>query len=440
MMRSLISRDLQHIWHPCAQMKDLHDFPPLMVESASGSYMELIDGHRLIDAISSWWCKSLGHGHPRLKQALKTQLEKFEHVMFGNTSYEMIIELSEKLAALTPMLDKVFYASEGSCAVEIALKMSVHVRQLQGQSQRQQFLALQNGYHGETIGALSVSDLGIYKHPYESHCWPVKFIENIPYVSGVEDPLWKNCDTYWPIIEQQLERHVQQTTAIILEPIVQGAAGMKIYSQDFLKKLRMWTKENDIYLIADEIMTGFGRTGSMLACQYADIEPDFMCLSKGLTSGMLPLSVVLTSAKIYEMFYDDYETQKAFLHSHTYSGNALAASVALECLRVMKEENIVQHVQQQAPYLRLLMQEVSDSSKKLKNIRSIGAIVAADLIVGSNISRAGFKIGQAAMKHGALLRPIGNTLYWVPPLNISKNTLLELQKITHDAIIEVLHD
>lgn len=437
-MPTLIQRDLQHLWHPCSQMKDYEAFKPLIIKKAYGAFLELADGSQVIDAISSWWCKSLGHGHPRLKQALLAQLENFEHVILANTTNETIVKLSEKLAGLTQNLNKVFYASDGSCAVEIALKMSLHAHQLKDEPQRRHFAALRNGYHGETSGALSVSDLGLYRDAYQALLFDALFIENIPYVSNRADPLWQDCSSLWPTIEQQLAPHAAHLSAIILEPIVQAAGGMLIYSQDFLRRLRAWTKAHNIHLIADEIMTSIGRTGLALACTHADIEPDFLCLGKGLTSGWLPFSAMLTSNEIYQLFYDDYDYGKSFLHSHTHSGNALAASVALECLSIIEDENIYAHVTERESFLCTLMTEVAEQTGKLTNIRNIGAVVAADLIVANPKERAGYAVYRQAVKLGALLRPLGNTLYWTPPLNTSTETLLQLQAITAQAINEAL--
>jgi len=419
-------------------MKDYETFKPLSIQSASGSYIHLNDGRTLIDAISSWWCKSLGHGHPRLKQALLTQLNKFEHVILANTTHEIIAQLSQKLAELTSSLKRVFYASDGSCAVEIAMKMSVHAHLLQGQSQRTRFITLQNSYHGETSAALSVSDVGLYREPYKALLFAPVIIHHIPYVNHQHDPLWKDISADWPDIEKQLEPYRNTATALLVEPILQGAGGMRIYSPDFLRRLRKWTAENNIYFIADEIMTGLGRTGLPLACQHAGIEPDFLCLSKGLTSGWLPLSVTCTTDAIYALFYDDDESGKAFLHSHTFSGNALAASVALECLHVLTEENIYPRVKKMEITLANLMQEISTETQRLTNIRYLGGMVAADLIVPQNKTRAGYAVYKKAVELGALLRPLGNTIYWLPPLNTDDATLHQLQQITLAAIKNVL--
>jgi adenosylmethionine-8-amino-7-oxononanoate aminotransferase len=432
----LISQDLKHNWHPCSQMKDYEDFKPLVVSRASGSYIELADGRKIIDAISSWWCKSLGHQHPRLKQALLRQIERFEHVIFANTTHDVIVSLSHKLASLLPSLNKIFYAGDGSCAVEIAMKMSVHARQIQGDVKKTKFIALENGYHGETVGALSVSDLGIYRDPYRSMLFETNFLSSLPYVVNVDDPLWSDCSDHWNIIEKTLAPLAETTTAIIVEPILQGAGGMKLYSQDFLRRLRAWTREHNVHLIADEIMTGVGRTGKMLACEHANIEPDFLCLSKGLTSGWMPFSAVLTSENMYQLFYDDYEKGKSFLHSHTFTGNALAASVALEVLTIFEEENILGQVQQLEKNLIIGMQKVREETNKITNIRNIGGMIAADLICDPN-RRLGFEIFQEACRLGAFLRPLGNTIYWIPPLNTEGETIQHLARVTIESIQNV---
>lgn len=423
----------QPLFHPCSQMKDYETFKPLEIVGAYQSHLHLRDGRKVIDAISSWWCKSLGHQHPRLKRALLVQIEKFEHVILANTINEKIMELSEKLTRLMPALNKVMYASDGSCAVEMAMKMSLHAREIEGNTQRKLFIALENGYHGETAGALSVSDMGIYRAPYQALLFETKLISGLPYVSGAEDYLWNHCELHWERIVKTLTPLADTATALILEPIVQGAAGMQIYSQDLLRRLRKWTAANNIHLIADEIMTGIGRTGKMLACEHANIEPDFICLSKGLTGGWLPLSAMLMRSSIYDLFYDDYGSGKSFLHSHTHSGNVLAASVAVEVLQVIEEEGLCARANEVGKVMLNHMQEVAEKTGKLTNIRSMGAMVAADLQDTSR-SRYGYEVYKKATELGALLRPLGNTLYWLPPLNVEWETLSALRDITVKAI------
>lgn len=433
-----VQRDLEHIWHPASQMKDYQSHPPVQLASASGSYLTLTDGRRLIDATSSWWCKLLGHGHPRLKAALHQQAERFEHVMLANTTHDVIVQLSERLAQLTPTLSKSIYASDGACAVEMAMKMSIHARHIQGETGRTRFMSLSGAYHGETCGALSVSDLGLYQTPYKALLVEQPVITGIPYVSGVEDPLWSDCSAVWPAIEAQLIRYADSLTAIVVEPILQGANGMRLYSADCLKRLAQFAKQHGIHLIADEIMTGLGRTGRYLACEHAGVVPDFLCLGKGLTGGWLPLSVTLTSDAIYDLFYDDYEMGKSFLHSHTYSGNALAAAVALACFDVIEEENLIQRASALSANLHALMSTVAKETGLLRSVRTIGAMVAADLTDDLPHKRAGFAVSKAAVAEGVLLRSLGNTVYWTPPLNVTPAVVDELAAGTQAAIISAL--
>jgi len=425
--------DHQFNWHPCSQMKDYEHFKPLVIKKAYGCYLELEDCKKIIDAISSWWCKSLGHGHSLLKEALLNQVEKFEHVIFANTTNETIVNLSQQLASLMPGLNKVFYAGDGSCATEIALKMSLHSRIIKGESHRNTFISLKNSYHGETLGALSVSDVGLYRTPYESILFQPHFIEPL-YVSSAQNPYWKDASEYWKLIENQLIPFENTTTAIIVEPILQGAGGMKLYSQDFLSKLFAWAKEHEIHIIADEIMTGMGRTGKMFACEHANITPDFICLSKGLTSGWIPFSAVLTTNDMYNIFYDDFEKGKSFLHSHTFSGNALGSALALETIKIIKYNKLCERANDIQITMRKHMEEIAYDTKFLENIRGIGAVIAADITNKYSHQRIGYELYQEAVKQGALLRPLGNTIYWMPPLIISKDILEELKNITHRSI------
>jgi adenosylmethionine---8-amino-7-oxononanoate aminotransferase len=434
---SIAERGLKHIWHPCGQMKDYELFKPLEVTGAKGSYIELANGKKLIDANSSWWCKLLGHGHPRLRQALLKQVDKFEHVILANTTNETITLLSEKLAGLTQSLKKVFYAGDGASAVEIAMKMSLHSRVNHGDYKKTKFVALSNGFHGETTGALSVSDVGIYKNPYKAITFDSYFITPVPYVSSSADPLWHDCEDYWQIVEKKLEPFIGTTTALILEPVLQASGGMKVYSPDFVKRLRQWTLRHDIHFIADEIMTGIGRTGKMLACDHAGIEPDFLCLGKGLSAGWMAFSAILMTDKIYHSFYDDFKHGTSFFHSHTYGGNPLGASIALEVLNVVEETQLCARAAMLGELMAVAMREIAGETAALTNLRQVGAMMAADLICTDPNRRLGYEVYQKAVELGALLRPLGNTLYWVPPLTTDVATIHDLKEITQAAIMAV---
>ncbi|PJD95738.1 MAG: adenosylmethionine--8-amino-7-oxononanoate transaminase [Legionella sp.] len=425
----LILRDRQHIWHPCTQMKELEHTPLLVIEKAKGSILYTNQGP-LIDAISSWWCKSLGHGHDAIISAITKQMSCFEHVISANTTHPALVELGEQLAHITKK-QHVFFASDGSCAIEIAMKLCMHAMKIKGFADKKQFIALKNAYHGETLGALSVSDLGLYKTPYEGLGIECTFIEP-PYVSSMQDPLWSDCATHWATTELQLEAVKEKACAILVEPIIQGAAGMKCYSADFLKRLAQWAKKNDIYLIADEIMTGWGRTGQWLASQHASIEADLICLSKGLTSGSIPFSCVMIDHAVFDLFYSD-ESSRSFLHSHTYSGNPLAISAALATIHVMQQERIPEQAARMGNLMLNHLQAIAKTTGKISQVRGIGAVVAAELE-----TQEGLKIDESiykeALKLGALLRPIGNTLYWLPPLNSDDQLIENLAEITQQAI------
>lgn len=426
-LNTLIARDLKHIWHPCAQMKDFETCPPLVIHHAQGSHLYTDQGC-LIDALSSWWCKPLGHRHPAIISALEKQLSRFEHVIAANTTHAPLVELGERLAAISRK-QHVFFASDGASAVEIALKLSLHAQQVKGQPQRSQFVSLRNSYHGETFATLSVSDIGLYKKPYEGYGLPCHFID-VPYASSFEVP---SPTSHWDSVVRVLTPLKDELCAIIVEPLIQGAGGMRVYSGDFLQHLSAWAKAHGIYLIADEIMTGLGRTGTWLATDHVSMETDLICLSKGLSAGALALSCVLIDHDLFDLFYHDALEGPSFLHSHTHSANALAVSAALATLQVMEEENINQQAQNLGVHLLQHMHEVAKISGRLSNIRAIGAIVAADL-QPSGTPRIGFRLYQEALKQGALLRPMGNTLYWLPPLNMEPKLVAQLAEITLNSI------
>ncbi len=434
---TLIAKDLHHVWHPCSIIKNFEQDPPLVVTSAQGSYIQTNQG-RLIDAISSWWCKSLGHGHPAVLAGIRAQLDCFEHVMPANTTHPNLVALAEELAALSHK-QHIFFASDGACAVEIALKLAIQAAQLKGHSERNQVAALRHAYHGETLGALSVSDMGMYKQAWDGlgiHC---HFIDPIPYVNDKQDPLWSDATDQWAAVLPQLERIKSQICAIIIEPVIQGANGLRPYSANFLTKLAAFARQHDIYLIADEIMTGLGRTGEWFASEHASIDPDMICLSKGLTSGSVPMSCVLIDHALYDLFYQEQDPKRCFLHSHTYSGNALAIAAALATIQTMRSEQILQQARDLGLYMHRNFQAVIQATGQFTNLRMLGAIVAADY-QGPNSEKFSQALAKAAQREGALLRPIGPTLYWFPPLNTTNQTIDELTEITERAICTAIEE
>ena len=416
-------------------MKDYLSFPPLNVSSAFGDFLYTKRGKKIIDVISSWWCKSLGHGDKRIRDAVYQQSKNFEHVILANTTNDNIQELSKNLCSLTGT-DKAFYASDGSTAVEIALKMSIQSHYIDGNFKKNKVAYLKNSYHGENIFIHSISDLGLYNKPFTSLSNKNIKLDKIEYVNSIEE---EKKITYWQQIEKKLEKNKDKLASIIIEPIVQGAAGMKIYSPDLLVKLSKWAKKNSVYLIVDEIMTGLGRTGEILASNYAKIEPDFICLMKNLTAGWIPLSVVLTKNSIYQKFYDDYETGKAFMHSNTFSGNSLGVAAALKVLEIYEEENLFARVKKDSHKLINILKNTNEKLNCFKNIRGIGFIAAADLKSDEfNKTRWGYHIYQEAVQLGLLLRPLGDTIYLLPPFNVKESTLEMVNEIIPKAIKKTL--
>ncbi len=428
----LIARDLRHIWHPCSRMQDFKSYPPIIVNKAKGSLIYTNHG-QILDGISSWWCKSLGHHHPAVISAIKKQLSQFEHVIGANTTHPAIVSLGEKLAKISGKAH-VYFASDGSSAVEIALKLALHASQIKGQA-RQEFIALKNGYHGETLGTMSVSDVECHSKPYSGLGVKTHFIDPGPYGSCPLNSDIAEINQHWQTILPYLEMIKQQCCALIVEPLIQGAAGMYCYSRYFLEKICLWAKSNDLYIIFDEIMTGIGRTGTWLAADHLNITADIICLSKGLTSGTLPLSCVLIDTSIFQLFYDN-KTHPPFLHSHTYSGHALAVSAALATLQSIEQEHVLQHTRIISQKMLQFFHDIAATTGKITNIRALGCMVAGEL-ENDHKPHLGQRFAQYALKHGALLRPINQTLYWLPPLNTSCEHITHLAEITLNSIYDL---
>jgi adenosylmethionine-8-amino-7-oxononanoate aminotransferase len=416
-----MQKDLQFNWHPCTQMKD-HEFLPLIpIKKAKGVYLEDFEGNKYIDSISSWWVNIFGHSNEYINEALKKQLETLEHVIFAGFTHEGAVKLSERLCNLTK-LDKVFYADNGSSAVEIALKMAFHYYLNKGEK-RELFFSLKNSYHGETIGALSVGDVDLYKKTYEPLL--IKSIQlPIPKDKSDEEAKksLKEARSYF-------EKYHKQVSSLIIEPLVQCAGNMKMHSPIFVKGLKELCDEFDIKLILDEIAVGFGRTGTMFAHFQAGIKPDFLCLSKGLTGGYMPLSCVLTTDEIYQEFYCDYTKLKAFLHSHSYTANPLAISAANATLDLFERSDVIAENRKKAQYIWSNIQRFKNL-KNVKEIRQTGMITAIEMIDYPFEKRAGLEVYKYGLKNGVLLRPLGNVIYFMPPYVI---TYEEIDKMINTA-------
>lgn len=443
----LQQRDLAHIWHPCSQMKDYETLPPIIINSAQGSYLYAADGTKYLDIISSWWCNLLGHCNPKINAAIKEQMEKLEHVIFVNFTHEPAINLCEQLTKILPKgLTKFNFADNGSASVEIALKMAFQYQLQTGYPKKQRFMCLSEGYHGETIGALSVGSMDLFAQMYKPMMMNNIHVQapdcyRCPFGQTREQC---NCECF-KFAEEAFSRYAKETAAIIVEPIVQGCAGMRIYPPLYLQKLRQLCNQYNVLLIADEIATGFGRTGKMFACNHADITPDIMCISKALTGGYLPMSIVCTTNKVFAAFYDDYSTGKAFMHSHTYAGNPIGCAAALAVLKIMKEENILEQAAVKADYFHNYLNDIFAKHKNIGEIRHTGLINAMELVSSkadktgfdSNL-RIGYEIYKKALKHGLLLRPLGNVIYFNPPLNIATADIDKAVTLAEKSINEVL--
>lgn len=424
----LKKRDLEVIWHPCAQMKDYETLPLIPVKKAQGVYLEDFEGNRYIDAISSWWVNIFGHTNQYINSKIKEQLERLEHVILAGFTHEQVVRLSERLVKITPSgLEKCFYADNGSSAVEVALKMSYHAHFNDGKKEKNIFVSLTNSYHGETIGALSVGDVELYKETYE----PLL-------LNTMQTPVPKDMSREAAIEAAEFFRDLcreksKNLSAIILEPLIQGAGYMHMYHPHFLNLVREICSEYDVHLIADEVMVGFGRSGYLFACEAAEITPDFIVLSKGLTGGYLPLSVVLTSNEIYAKFYCDYNEHKAFLHSHSYTGNALACAAANATIDIFEDENIIE---KNRVLIKLMAEklELFEILESVKEVRQTGMVAAVELQGFRAEERIGLKVYSYALKKGVFLRPLGNVVYFMPPYVISEVELEKVMDVALEAI------
>ena len=433
----LSARTLAHAWHPCTQMKDHEWLPMVPIRSAEGVWLEDFDGNRYIDAISSWWTNIFGHRHPQVVAALKDQIDTLDHVMFAGFTHEPAVLLAEKLAAITPgNLNRCFYADIGSAAVEVALKMSFHYWQNLGQSKKTRFVALDNGYHGETLGALAVGGTGLYRDAYKPLMLEPLHVPSPDCYSRPAGASWEeHSRRQFQHLKSLLETRADEICAVIVEPLIQCAGGMRMYHPIYLKLLRQACDEHGVHLIADEIATGFGRTGRLWACDWADITPDFMCLSKGLTAGTLPLACVMTHDEIYQAFYEDYSSYKAFLHSHSYTANPLACRAALATLEIFEQEDWHARNRRMG---HALWNAVSDLQQHphVAEVRQQGMVLAIEMAANGPKKQAypaeqrrGLKVYQYALKHGVLLRPLGNVVYFMPPYTLSAEEAAQLVQV-----------
>ena len=428
----LLVRSFSAVWHPCSQMKHYENFPLVPIARGAGVWLYDFDGNRYLDAVSSWWVNLFGHGNPRINAALRDQLDTLEHVMLAGFTHEPVVELSERLRELAPAgLGHCFYGSDGASATEIALKMSAHYWRNSGKPGKTHFISLQNSYHGETLGALSVTDVALFRDAYGAL---------IAQQATVPTPDWRAAEPGESAqdfalrcavaLEAHLQQHHDTLAAFIIEPLVQGAAGMAMYHPAYLQRARELCNEYGVHLIADEIAVGMGRSGTMFACEQANISPDFLLLSKGITGGYLPLSLVMTTGEIYRAFYAD-ETARAFLHSHSYTGNPLACRAALATLDIFAQDDVLNANRNKAAYLNQVAEPLREHHK-VRNFRNTGMIWAFEVDTPhADFARRGFAL---ALQNELLLRPIGNTIYFMPPYIINEEEMQTLVTRTLDVV------
>ncbi|WP_312592812.1 adenosylmethionine--8-amino-7-oxononanoate transaminase [Stutzerimonas nitrititolerans] len=439
---SWMQRDLAVLWHPCTQMKDHEQLPLIPIRRGEGVWLEDFDGKRYIDAVSSWWVNVFGHANPRINQRIKDQLDQLEHVMLAGFSHQPVVELSERLVALTPPgLERVFYTDNGSTGIEVALKMSFHYWRNSGQPSKQRFVTLTNSYHGETVAAMSVGDVALFTDTYKPLLLDTFKVPSPDCYLRPEGMSWEeHSRNMFAHMEQTLAEHHREIAAVIVEPLIQGAGGMRMYHPVYLRLLREACDRHDVHLIHDEIAVGFGRTGTMFACEQAGITPDFLCLSKALTGGYLPMAAVLTTDKLYQAFYDDYSTLRAFLHSHTYTGNPLACAAALATLDIFEQDNVIEANKALAARMATATAHLVDHPH-VAEVRQTGMALAIEMVADKARKtpypwqeRRGLKVYEHALQRGALLRPLGSVVYFLPPYTITEEQIDLLAQIATEGI------
>lgn len=437
-----LARDLAVLWHPCTQMAEHPDTLPLIpIRRGQGVWLEDMDGKRYLDAISSWWTNLFGHGEPRIAAAIGKQAAELEHVIFAGFSHQPGLQLAEQLCALAPSgLSRVFYADNGSAAVEIALKMSFQSYANRGLHKKTRFMALTNSYHGETLGALSMADVALYRSVYSPLLLQPIFAPSPDAFHKMPGETAADCAVRAAkALEELLAQHHETLCAFIVEPLVQCAGGMRMYDPLYLTLARQLCDQYGVHLIADEIAVGFGRTGTLFACEQAGISPDFLCLSKGLTGGFLPMSAVLTTDAVFDCFLSE-QRARAFLHSHSYTGNPLGCAAALASLAIFESDGILARNQISAARIKQYADSLH-AHPNVRDVRQTGMILAIELGQDQQCDfpaeqRRGLRAYRAGLRHGALLRPLGDTLYWMPPYCISESEIDFLATATHAAIAE----
>ena len=426
-------KDLKYIWHPYTQMKDCRNFPPIFIRQARGIKLYDDRGNFYYDTISSWWCNVHGHNHPWIKKAVKKQIDILEHVLFAGFTHRPAIELAERLVGIAPgNLTRVFFSDDGSTAVETALKMSFQYWQNKGKTKKKRFVSLDRGYHGDTMGAMSISGVGLFNKVFS----PLFFKSyKVPTPYCYRCPLGRKKESCGIACIKPLERLLKnkhrEICGIVLEPLLLAAGGMIIYPAEYLKRAARLTKKYNVHLILDEVATGLGRTGKMFACEHAGVKPDLMCLSKGLTAGYLPMGITMTTERVYRAFYADYARRKTFYHGHTYTANPLTCAAANAGLDLFEKEGTLENVNRLAPLLADRMERFREYPL-VGDVRCLGMVGAVEL-VGNKKTKQGFgtrRIGQEIYRKGLsehlLLRPLGDIIYLFLPLSVTERQIEDI--------------
>jgi adenosylmethionine-8-amino-7-oxononanoate aminotransferase len=423
----LLALDRAHVWRPYTSSEDHERRGLFVVDRAEGPWLIAPDGRRVLDASGSWWCNNLGHGHPRLREAIRRQSERLMHCTFAAATHEPAVKLAAELVEVAPTgLTRVFYSDNGSTSVEVALKIAFQYWQQNGRPLRKRFLALPGAYHGDTLGAMSAGDLGEFTGIFR------------PLLFDVTRPPGPVGDDWQPVFENLLaliRREADEIAGVIVEPVVQGAAGMRMYPAELLRELREATARMDTFLIADEVFTGFGRTGPMWGSGHAGVTPDLLCTAKGLSGGVIPFAATLATDRVYDGFRGD--KTRALMHGHTFYGNPLGASVAREVLAVYRDEQVLEGAK---PKARRLAERIAGMSEiaGVSAPRALGMCAAFEVGAPGYMGTVGWSISDQALELGAHLRPLGNTVYVVPPLNIGDTDLDQLLDIVRESTERVL--
>jgi adenosylmethionine-8-amino-7-oxononanoate aminotransferase len=423
----IVELDKRYVWHPYTPMRAyIDETNPLVIERASGSRLFDVDGRSYIDANSSWYCAALGHDHPRVLAAFREQLARLPHVALAGITHEPAAELARALVERTPGTSRAFFSDDGSTAIEAALKLCVQYWQQNGRPERTRFLALDGAFHGDTLGATALGGIEVFRRPFAS---VVLDCVHVPTTAS-------GYAAAFAAIERALDQSSDQIAAVVLEPIVQAAGGMRFYDPEFLRAVRDVTRQRDVFLVLDEVFTGFGRTGPFWAAQHAGVEGDLVCTAKGLTTGLLPFAATLVSERIFEGFLGTAE--RAFYYGHTFCGNPLGAKVALEVLAVYEDEQILEHARAKAELIRERFLGLADAPG-VRTTRALGMIGALELAGADGyLEPRGQRVARAALRRGAYVRPLGNTIYVTPPLNIPDSDLRELLDIVEQSVREAL--